>query len=123
MGFLSSAAAMISASLIMFMGAAYCLKIVRGKAHPPISTWIIFEIGVLMSLATYLSAPAHDLVRNVANTADCFAVTLILGTLVVKNRKEGVRFHVSDWICLAISAVTFVAWLKVHIPLVGVGGF
>ncbi len=123
MGLLPSFAAMASASLILFMGGAYCLKIARGEAHPPIATWIIFEIGVIMSLVTYLSAPSHDLVRNVANTTDCLAVTFILGTLIVKNRKEGIRFHPNEWICLAISAATFIAWLEVHMPLVGVGGF
>ncbi len=123
MGTVPSLAAMASASLILFMGGAYCLKIVHGKAHPPIATWIIFEIGVIMSLVTYLSAPYHDLVRNIANTTDCLAVTFILGTLITKNRKEGVRFHPNEWICLAVSVATFAVWLKVHMPLVGVMGF
>jgi len=115
--------ASISALLVVWMGVQYCQKIVRGQAHPTITTWIIFELGVVMSLVTYFSAREHSVVKNVTNASDCVMVSAILITLFVKRWGEKLRFSRNEHVCLAISAVAFVAWAISRDPIIGNIGF
>ena len=43
-------AAGVVVALDVYVGARYCVKVIRKQAHPRIATWLIFELGVVMSL-------------------------------------------------------------------------
>ena len=43
------------ALLDVWVGARYCAKILRRESTPRLATWLIFEIGVVMSLVTYFA--------------------------------------------------------------------
>ncbi len=119
----TSCIALVSALLIVWMGIGYCLKIVRNQAHPRITTWIIFEIGVVMSLITYLSSPTHSFVRNITNTTDCVTVAGILAVLIVKRQGGKMLFLKTERWCLKIAVAVFILWSFSRSPWVGVAGF
>ena len=87
---LSTFAAIIVVLLDFYVGARYCTKVIRKEISPRIATWLIFEIGVVMSLASYLAGNDHSLLKAALNAADCLQVTVILITLVIaqKGRKS-----------------------------------
>jgi hypothetical protein len=45
------------------VGARYCAKLIRKETCPRIATWLIFEIGVVMSLAAYFASHDHSIVK------------------------------------------------------------
>lgn len=49
--------------LVFYVGMRYCAKVVRKEIFPRIATWLIFEVGVVMSLATYLAGHDHTLAK------------------------------------------------------------
>jgi hypothetical protein len=116
-------AATASALLILCVGGIYCTKIVRGKAHPAIVTWIIFEIGVLMSLATYLTSHSHSLVRSITNTTDVVGVSAILITLFVKRWGEKLSFSKDERLCFKVIAAAFAAWALSRNPWIANASF
>lgn len=116
-------AATVSALLILCTGGIYCVKIIRGKAHPAIVTWIIFEIGVTMSMATYLTSHNHSIVRNVTNAGDVFGVSAILVTLFVKRWSEKLSFSKDERLCFKVIAAAFAAWALSRDPWIANASF
>jgi hypothetical protein len=86
----STFAAITVVLLVFYVGARYCIKLIRKEISPRIATWLIFEIGVVMSLASYLAGNDHSLIKAALNVADSLQVTVILLTLVIEQR--GGRF-------------------------------
>ncbi len=68
------------------VGARYCVKLMRGEAHPRIATWLIFELGVVMSLVAYFASRDHSVVKDALNLTDFVVVTAILAALFVEQR-------------------------------------
>jgi len=115
--------AIVSALLTVWMGVRYCRKVVRGDAHPPIATWFIFEIGIVMSLITYLTSHEHNVVKSITNAVDLFAVGAIFTTLLVMRRR-GEKFPATKeerenqrW-CFRIITCAFLLWAASHNPWV-----
>ena len=119
----STCAAIVVVLLDFCVGARYCMKVVRKEISPRIATWLIFEIGVAMSLATYLSGNNHSLVKAALNAADTLQVTVILLTLVIEQRGRKIRFTRNELISLGASCVAAVAWMVTRTGWVGFIGF
>lgn len=75
---------MIVATLTIFT-VLYSLQVWRGKAHPPLSSWIIFLLGTLLSLITYLLAQDYDFTSGIQNTADILAVVIVLIVMLLRG--------------------------------------
>ena len=105
------------------VGARYCVKLVRGQAHPRIATWLIFELGVVMSLAAYFASRDHSVVKAALNLTDAVVVTVIIAAILIEGRGERVSFTRNEWVSLGIAGVTMVAWAVTKTAWVGVVGF
>ena len=79
---ITNLAAVIVVALVFYVGTRYCLRFLCGEISPRIATWLIFEIGVAMSLASYMTGHDHSLTKAALNVADCFQVTVILLVLL-----------------------------------------
>lgn len=65
--------------LTMMVAAIRCAYQIRKNdgTKPTLSTWIIFCVGTILSLSTYVVAEKHDLRSGVLNTADVVATAII----------------------------------------------
>jgi hypothetical protein len=115
--------ASIVAILDVCVGARYCAKLMRKKACPRIATWLIFEIGVLMSLAAYFASHDHSIVKAALNVTDGIVVTVILGSLLVEQRGRKILFTRNEQLCLVIACITMAAWIISRTAWVGFLGF
>ncbi|WP_263418424.1 hypothetical protein [Terriglobus albidus] len=118
-----NAAAMIVILLVFYVGTRYCAKVIRREIAPRIATWLIFEVGVLMSLATYLSENNHSLIKAALNVADSLQVTVILLVLLVERRGQRIRFTRNELLSLAISCAAAVVWMITKTGWIGFIGF
>lgn len=119
----STYAAIVVAILDAGVGAVYSAKLIRKESHPRIATWLIFEIGVLMSLVIYFSSHDHSVIRAALNVTDGVVVTVILIALFFEHRTRGIRFTRNEQLCLAISCVSVAAWMLTQTAWVGFAGF
>jgi cbb3-type cytochrome oxidase subunit 1 len=99
----STSAAVIVTLLVFYVGARYCAKLLRKEISPRIATWLIFEIGVVMSLATYLAGSDHSLIKAALNVADSLQVTVILVALLIEHRGRKIHFTQNELVSLVIS--------------------
>lgn len=116
-------AAIVVAILDAGVGAAYSAKLIRKESHPRVATWLIFEIGVLMSLVIYFSSHDPSVIRAALNVTDGVVVTVILVALFFEHRSRGIRFTRNEQLCLAISGVSVAAWMITKTAWVGFAGF
>ena len=119
----SLCAASVVALLDLFVGARYCAKIIRKQSSPRIATWLIFEIGVLMSLAAYFASPDHSIVKAALNLTDAIVVTVILALLFIEQRGTRIPFTANERLCLVISFITLAAWAITRTAWIGLVGF
>jgi len=116
-------AAGVLALLDVGVGARYCVKLIRKESHPRIATWLIFELGVVMSLVTYFTSLDHSVVKAALNLTDFVVVTAIVGALFFEQRGEKILFTRNERLCLLISGITVVAWTITKTAWIGVAGF
>lgn len=119
----SVCAAIASAALDAGVGAVYCAKLMRKRARPRIATWLIFEIGVGMSLMAYFSSRDHSALKAVLNLTDALVVTVIVVALVIQGRGKRIRFTANEKACLLISCITLVVWGITKTAWIGLAGF
>jgi hypothetical protein len=119
----SICAAGVVALLDVCVGARYCVKLIRKETWPRIATWLIFEIGVVMSLATYFASRDHSVVKAVLNVTDGIVVTAILASLLIEQRGGKISFTRNEQLCLVISCITMVAWMITKTAWIGFVGF
>ena len=105
------------------VGARYCVKLIRKESHPRIATWLIFELGVVMSLVAYFTSLDHSVVKAALNLTDFVVVTAIVGALFFEQRGEKILFTRNERLCLLISGITVVAWTITKTAWIGVAGF
>jgi uncharacterized membrane protein YkvI len=120
---LSIYAAVATAFLDACVGTVYCVKMLRGQSSPRFTTWLIFEIGVLLSLAAYFTSPHPTLIKAALNATDAVVVSAILIRIVVTHRNKNFYFTANEKLCLAISCVAAAAWAITRTGWVGVAGF
>lgn len=116
-------AAIVVVLLVFSVGARYCVRFLRGEIGPRIATWLIFEIGVGMSLASYLAGDDHSLTKAALNAADCIQVSVILLALVIGRRERRIEFTRKEVLSLCISGVAAAAWLATKTGWIGFIGF
>ena len=109
--------------LDLLVGVWYCAKIVGGRSSPRLATWLIFELGVVMSLVTYFASGDHSLVKAALNLTDAVVVTGIIAALLIRERGGGIRFTKNERLCLVISGITMVAWAMTRTAWIGFVGF
>ena len=109
--------------LDLWVGGRYCVKLMRKQAHPRIATWLIFELGVVMSLVATFASRDHSVVKAALNLTDFVVVTVILAALFFEERGQKISFTRNEWACLLIAAVTMVLWAVTRTAWVGVVGF
>lgn len=119
----SACAAIVVAFLDVCVGARYCAKLVRKESSPRIATWLIFEIGVVMSLAAYFASPDHSIVKAALNLTDAIVVTVILALLFAEQRGAKIPFTTNERLCLVISFITLAAWAITKTAWIGLVGF
>jgi uncharacterized membrane protein YkvI len=105
------------------VGARYCVKLIRKEAHPRMATWLIFELGVVMSLVAYFASRDHSLVKAALNLTDFVVVTLIIAALFFEQRGEKILFTRNERVCLLIAGITVVAWMITKTAWIGFVGF
>ena len=105
------------------MGARYCAKLIRRQTSPRIATWLIFEIGVLMSLAAYFASHDHSFVKAALNLTDGIVVTVILASLFIQQRGGKIQFTRNELLCLVISCISVAVWTITKTAWIGFVGF
>jgi hypothetical protein len=119
----SICAASVVVLLDICVGALYSAKLIRKETSPRIATWLIFEIGVLMSLAAYFASHDHSIVKSALNVTDGIVVTVILASLLIGQRGGKIVFTRNEQLCLVISCVTTAAWAITKTAWIGFVGF
>lgn len=119
----SDYAAIVVASLDLFVGAYYCLKLIRKESHPRLATWLIFEIGEIMSLITYFTSHNHSIVKAALNVTDGFVVNIILAALLFVHRPRSLRLTRNESLCLVVSSISLAAWAITKTAWIGFAGF
>src|SRR5579875_2889635 len=119
----SSVAAGVVAFLDAWVGARYCTRLIRNEARPRIATWLIFEIGVVMSLAAYFASQRHSMAKAALNVTDAAVVSVIVVLLLIRQRVQGISFTRTERLCLLVSCVTLAAWAMTRTAWVGFVGF
>lgn len=84
---------------------------------------MIFEIGVVMSLAAYFASHDHSIVKAALNVTDSIVVTIILASLLIGQRGGKILFTRNEQVCLVISCITIVAWAITRTAWIGFAGF
>jgi hypothetical protein len=113
----------VVALLDICVGARYCAKLIRKETSPRIATWLIFEIGVVMSLAAYFASHDHSIVKAALNLTDGIVVTAILTSLLIEQRGGRIQFTRNEQLCLVISCITMAAWTITKTAWIGFVGF
>jgi len=113
----------VVALLDLWVGARYCTKLIRKETFPRIATWLIFEIGVVMSLTAYFASHDHSIVKAALNVTDGIVVTFILVALFIVQRGGKILFTRNEQLCLVISCITLAAWVITKTAWVGFAGF
>lgn len=108
---ITNTAALVVVALVLYVGAIYCVRFLRGEIAPRLATWLIFEIGVAMSLASYLSGEDRSLVKAALNVADCFQVTIILLVLFFGRGRRRIVLTSYERLSLCIAAFAGAAWV------------
>jgi uncharacterized membrane protein YkvI len=119
----STFAAITVVLLDFYVGARYCTKLIRKEISPRIATWLIFEIGVVMSLASYLAGNDRSLIKAALNAADCLQVTVIVLALVIEQWGRKVFFTRYELLSLGVSCVAAIAWTVTKTGWIGFIGF
>ena len=118
----TNVAAFTTVVLVFLVGGIYCLRFLRGEIAPRVATWLIFEIGVAMSLASYLSGKDHSLTNAALNVADCLQVTVISAVLLFGRKNQELCLTSNERLSLWISGLAGLGWplpRRVGLPLLG----
>jgi uncharacterized membrane protein YkvI len=113
----------VVALLDVGVGARYCVKLIRKESRPRIATWLIFELGVVMSLVAYFASRDHSLVKAALNLTDFVVVTAIVASLFFVQPGGKIAFTRNERLCLLIAGITMVAWMITKTAWIGFVGF
>lgn len=116
-------AAITVALLDIYVGTHYCMKMIRKEIYPRAATWLIFEIGVVMSLLAYFSSRDHSIVKAALNATDAIMVTIIAVAILIEQKGGKIRFTRNEYVCLVISCVTMAAWIFTKTGWIAFVGF
>lgn len=120
---ITNLAALTVVALVFYVGTRYCLRFLRREISPRIATWLIFEIGVAMSLASYLASSDHSLTKAALNVADCVQVTVILLVLFFGRERQKIEFTHNEYLSLCVCGIAAAAWMLTKTGWIGFIGF
>jgi len=120
---ITNLAAITVVALVFYVGTLYCVRFLRKEISPRIATWLIFEVGVAMSLASYLAGSDHSLTKAALNVADCLQVTVILLVLFFGRELQKIEFTRNEYLSLCVSGVAAAAWMLTKAGWIGFVGF
>lgn len=120
---MTNLAAITVVVLVFYVGIRYCIKLFRGEIAPRIATWLIFEVGVAMSLASYLTGTDHTVTKAALNAADCIQVTVICLALLVGQKGGRIQFTSYEHFSLWLAGIATVVWLLTKTGWIGFVGF
>lgn len=106
-----------------FVSARYCMKLIRGTIAPRLATWLIFELGVLLSLGAYLASRDHSLEKAALNATDAVLVTVICTLVSIRQARQPFRFTKNERYCLMVGCVAAAVWLFTRTGWSGLIGF
>lgn len=95
----------------------------RKEIYPRATTWLIFEVGVVMSLLAYFSSTDHSIVKAALNATDAIMVTIILVAIWIQQKGGKDRLTRNEYVCLVISCITTAAWIFTRTGWIGFVGF
>lgn len=88
---LKETCALLVAAIMAAFAWRYGIKIRRREIEPPLSTWILFLVGVAVSLVFYGLEEEWDLVSGITNVGDLAVVSSVIVCLLVWGDRT-VRF-------------------------------
>lgn len=86
------------------------ILISRRRVHPPLSTWVIFLVGIGLSFITYAVAARWDLQSGILNTVDVGVVIAMVGA-ILKWGERTVRFKPFERWYLVGAGVVVLFWM------------
>lgn len=101
----------VVALLVAGATALRIVQILRRETHPPVATWVMFEIAVVISFLSYLKTPEKDIISNITNTLDVLTVSLILIVLFFVRDRERWKVRSMDILCLMMLTGVLTFWL------------
>lgn len=78
---LKDVCALIVATLLVVFVGRYSYQIYKKDISPTLSTWILFFVGVGLSLVTYLLNEDFDVISGVNNTVDILVVIVVIASI------------------------------------------
>ncbi len=96
--------------LTLWMGGRYSYFVIRKQVRPTLTTWLIFETGIVLSLASYFSSKQPDPVSNIANVVDFVDVLMIILAITIFGKPGAWKFESYEQACLWIAGVGLVIW-------------
>ena len=85
---------------------SYVYQIIKRQITPALATWVIFQLGTLLSLITYAIAEHHDFRSGILNTMDTLAVfTIIVSILIWGNRTVRLK-RFEKWYLGGVGVIT-----------------
>ena len=93
----------------------YCHQAMAGVVEPTLATWMVFEVGSLLSLASYrkYDRGEHPLISNIANYMDPVIVAIVM-VFVALSPKVDAHFRFWNFVCFAIAILAIVVWRATH---------
>ncbi len=116
-------AAVVVVLLDIYVGARYCTRLIRKEIAPRLATWLIFEIGVMMSLGAYFASHDHSLLKAALNITDGIMVTVILVTILIQRRGQSDSFTRNEQLCLVVACLATAGWIITRTGWIGFVGF
>lgn len=101
------------ASAILIAGGTiwYMYVTVTGeKVRPVLASWAVFACTMLLSFATYWTAPGHSIISNASNAASVLSAVSMLFFLAYRERKK-IVFSPFQKVCLKISGLIIIFWI------------
>ena len=84
--------ALIVIALMVLFAVRYSYQIYKKDISPTLSTWILFFVGVGLSLVTYLLSEDFDVISGINNTVDILVVIAMIASILRWGNKT-VRFR------------------------------
>ncbi|MFH0890897.1 MAG: hypothetical protein V1856_02605 [Candidatus Liptonbacteria bacterium] len=103
--------ALTSTLLVVVATVWRIVQIRRRETRPALATWVMFEIAIAISFASYLTTPQGDIISNITNTVDVFTVLAILVAIALTADGEGRKVEPTDTLCLSALGAIGAFWL------------
>lgn len=98
--------ALLVAMIMTLFTARYGYQVYKKEIEPPLSTWILFIVGVGVSLLFYGLKEEWDFVSGIANVVDVGVVLTVIVCILLWGKDRTVRFKRWERFYLIVGALT-----------------